>query len=101
MHTPLPWIFVKGEDNSDGDGSLGSIVSEYDDLTYIARIWDDQPNAAADAALIIQAVNSHEAMVEELKKTRMNALAPTATDWDIVVERIDKALAMAEGKAQP
>ena len=37
------------------------------------------------------------ALVEALKLTLLNAKAPEATDWPAVVERLERAIAQAEG----
>ena len=50
-----------------------------------------------DAKRIVVTWNTHDALVEALQLTLMNAKAPEATDWKAVVERLNKALALAEG----
>lgn len=64
-HTPTPWIFKPGYDNTDGDLTLGSIMG---DDTHIARIWNDQEYAENDAQFIVTACNAHEELVRALQK---------------------------------
>lgn len=76
--TPGPWEFALGYDNTDGDLSLGGIIGA--DGTHIARIWNDQDNAKADAQFIITACNAHEELVALLDDavTGRYAISP---DW--------------------
>jgi hypothetical protein len=59
-HTPTPWEYRAGEYNREDDhgSTLGSIVSVGDEW-FIATI-EDAPEAQANAAIIVRAVNSLE-----------------------------------------
>ncbi len=83
--TPRPWEFLPDEDNEGGDLadriSAGSI---YGGGMHIARIWADGNAPEADAALIIEAVNSFDSLRSEVSLLRSElemlkkALAPFA-----------------------
>ena len=73
-HTPGPWEFAPGYDNTDGDLSLGGIIGA--DGTHIVRVWNDQDNAKADAQFIITACNAHEELVSIVEK--LSRLTPSS-----------------------
>lgn len=57
QHTPTPWL--KAE--------LGVVRNEVDNYLVARCIGDTDQEADANAAFIVRAVNSHEAMLEALK----------------------------------
>lgn len=67
-------------------------------LTQDVLQCDSQEQAIANAALIVQAVNSFEAMREALIKAQY-ALSTFCGPGNSVVEEIEAALALAEGKS--
>ena len=61
-----PYVYVKGEDNEElTEIVAGSIVDAGG--TWVARIWADFDGHDEVAAEIVQAVNSHGALVEACK----------------------------------
>jgi hypothetical protein len=75
-HTPLPWRFIGGADNTETDKGLrcGTIVCDHENTGayHVARIWNDanRVNGPANAALIVRAVNAHEVLVKALQEAR-------------------------------
>lgn len=55
-----------GEDN-EARGCSYAVVQDSEEWN-VAEIWGDAPNAAKNAALIVRAVNSHEALLEALRE---------------------------------
>ena len=83
---PRPWR-TQGNDGEIRDAKKNVII--------ITSVWDRTTDHVA--ALIVSAVNSYDAMREALEQTLLNAKSPEATDWPVVVERIEAALKLAEG----
>lgn len=98
-HTPGPWRFALGKDNSgdDEDATLGSIVttSELGDF-HIARVWSDGPAPNADARLIAAAPE----MLEALRATELllNGSQPTAMERGTIIRMARAAIDKAEGR---
>lgn len=107
--TPRPRAFVR--DMSDTTTSKEAFCEKYtvelqDDAlrSVLCRIADIEIcpehrwTAKELAELFANAVNSFDAMREALEQTLLNARSPEATDWPVVVERIEAALALAKGQ---
>lgn len=69
-HTPTPWRVGQGGriegtqgDFSQGDFSFIPLASPWQE-----EAWDGHPQAVANAALIVRAVNSHDELVALLKR---------------------------------
>ena len=78
--TPTPWAIFKagiGEENGDG----------------IASLWRGSEEREANAALIVRAVNAHEALVKALNAA-VRMLDPFDAS-DELLEQIASALALA------
>ena len=92
MHTPTPWR----QWTSMNDGSI-NISNEHKE--YVALLGTpgevEAARIQADAALIVRAVNSYEAMKEALKMAKewIDECTPLP-----VLKQIDEALALADGK---
>lgn len=98
-HTKTPWRFIPHIDNVESDRAsepiLGTIL---DGNFHIARIWSDNPNALADAAFIITAVNAHDALVQAVEEALFtfgraggNALGGTFRDeWEAMRNALAK-----------
>jgi hypothetical protein len=67
-HTPTPWI-LNGWDQDDATETK-YVYIQSEDGRPIASIHRPNPNAKANAALIVRAVNSYEAMREALQVAR-------------------------------
>ncbi len=91
-HTKAPWVIFKagiGEENGDG----------------IASLWREGEEREANAALIVRAVNAHEALVRALEEIAEGA-GPFSRDplthaencIDDMKERARAALALARGE---
>ena len=87
-HTPTPWDMKSGEDGFDILGADGNIVME-----------TLNPNSMeiANAAFIVQAVNCHEELVDELKSWHLECLVCKG-DVNSGACQTAKVLAKAEGK---
>lgn len=64
MHTATPWAVTVGGVITSGDDLLSGIklISP-----WIEDAWDDDPEALANSALIVQAVNAHADLVNALQ----------------------------------
>jgi len=89
-HSPLPW--------SQGMRPFGTAealaVADHDD-TVIAHIYTGSSSTGsgkANAALIVRAVNSHEALISALKRISNGNDVARMAEW------ANDALALAEGK---
>ena len=94
-HTPTPWKVKYDEQIV---GPKGNVIASC--LGYSKKAKDPAQQAQGaredNAALIIRAVNAHEAMKAALKE-----VLPLVEQWegkDIAYDTITKALALAEGK---
>ena len=84
-HTPTPWVIFKagiGEENGDG----------------IASLWREGDEREANAALIVRAVNAHEALVEALESL---LLFRSSGDPGGDFERLNNAFQRDTGKMRP
>jgi hypothetical protein len=90
-HTPLPWHIEKS-----GDGRYA--IEDASGTIRIALMCDSDSDAEelADAALIVRAVNSHQALVSVLQRiaAEVNALDMSPVLWD----DMHAALALAQGE---
>jgi len=100
MHTPTPWITKEIGKNLYVEAQEGGFVCDMQISDALGEI--NGPQTRADAALIVKAVNSYQAMKEALEmvqRTKDWAIANNkrtiaeCCDWSIV----EKALALAEG----
>jgi len=105
-HTPTPWNIGQYQRELDWYGNEVLVTGIYSkqDGVKVAKVetWlgeEYKAESDANAELIVRAVNSHAALLEALKLTLMNAKAPEATDWSAVVQRLERAIAQAEGGA--
>ena len=83
QHTPTPWKLSK----------YGSIAHPQKECMSVPinAASSDSPEATANAAFIVRAVNAHEELVSLLKE----GLGARDDSW---YERVKQALAKAEGK---
>jgi len=100
-HTPTPWK-LKTEDHLDG-------ASLYSNEVYITSLeGDNNPHQQklgflpvdeqkANAAFIVRAVNSFEALLKACKKASF-VMETMASRFPETVELLDKAIAQAEGR---
>ena len=93
QHSPLPWAIEGSGDIMAADGSR-------------AVSFGDEPNSCgcsdADAAYIVRAVNSHEALLTALKAAQQFlppeiARGPDIFGWTNTVWTVHAVLAKAEG----
>lgn len=86
-HTPTPWEVMNGVQITTIDTSAGCIAT-----THKNAHRDSTPEV--DAAFIVRAVNSHEALLEAAKAMQITLAmdGKSRIAWD-------KAIAQAEGKA--
>lgn len=93
-HTPTPWAFEP--DHSKRDGSQ-FIFSDADRDTWVATAENRETNgaeASANAAFIVRACNSHDALVAALREIA----AMNGTYCGVAVETARAALAAAESQ---
>ncbi len=109
MHTPTPWKVDKNwmgpESYGDGDGipifptsggvAICDIVAR--NAHGLSRP-DIQQQAEANAALIVKAVNSYEAMLEALKGAQNDINFHGGKLSGGTIDAIKKAFTLAEGK---
>ncbi len=100
-HTPGPWEFHEGSDNSPdeiqiGEPILGSIVG---DEWHISRIWRDVPQALANAHLIAAAPDLLEAL-EAMREYAIPGMNWTDEIGQALLAITDKAIAKAKGQPQ-
>ena len=98
-HTPTPWASDIVPASDWGPAYVRSIVGP-DGRTIrvhgLALSSGDEPEANAD--LIVRAVNSHDALVAALLEARATMLSPAGA-YEPVINKIDAAIALAEGRA--
>lgn len=87
-HTPTPWIL--GKDKSTDDYIRIDIYGKGGEAE-----GDLVPNTFANREFIVRAVNSHKALLEAAKDAY--AVMKHARHVDPLVERLEKAIAQAEG----
>lgn len=107
MHTPTPWKRYDSPLNSwIGNSDTGEIVA---DKPHVS-ICDAGPRWEANAALIVRALNAHEAMKEALADIH-DILSDILEDPDVVlttqrytalraIKKSRQALALADGEEQ-
>lgn len=67
-HSPLPWRVFQGSDYADPSAESTHAIADADDWTIAVMIGDCIPDQAANAELIIAAVNTRAANVELIGK---------------------------------
>lgn len=77
-HTPTPWTLNKYDEPAGPHG---------DNIRVKGFALTSSDEARANSALIVRAVNSHEALVEALRKAEQ--LASVASDWNLPEVEID------------
>ena len=105
-HTPTPWAFCKAKTPIEGEFAFG-IYATIDGMPKIiaeafGRVGKDiRPDAAANAAFIVRAVNAHEDLLEAAQlydqtyaSTQTN---PTAAQEARVINAMRAAIAKATG----
>lgn len=100
-HSRLPWRFVNEPSDYGAKGATHGFLED-DDEFHVAVMISDVPDAPANAALIVHAVNSlasHEARIAELEgalreaRQEIDHLSDVANvNSDAVLARIDRAL---------
>jgi len=105
-HTPTPWIVT----HQTGSDFSFDIVSPQEPRGIIVgstgSCMDVNSRSGADAAFIVRAVNSHEALLEAAKRIidsineeqRNNGLVGYTEGFVIAFDDLQKAIAQAEGK---
>ncbi len=95
MHSPTPWY----SDNNEGY-SITRIYparkTQY--VSIVAEVIGDSAEAESNAALIVKAVNSYEAMREALKGAQNDINFHGGKLSGGTIDAIKKALTLAEGK---
>ena len=93
-HTPTPWKLDK----------WGLIQGDNTDIANTNDTWVDEGVAEANAAYIVKAVNSHEALLKALKNMREDWLTSFETDVNEgdkdaikILNDADEAIKQAEG----
>lgn len=68
-HTELPWEYVPELCSEGNTGNIGSIINH--DGWYICEICElyESEEHKANAEFIVRAVNNHDNLLDELKKT--------------------------------
>ncbi len=97
MHTPTPWMQYNSVENKwIGNRDTGEIVADKPNVS----IRDADARWEANAALIVKAVNSYEAMLKALKGVlhHNEGLKPEYKMSPSLVYHVRKAVALAEGK---
>ena len=89
QHTPTPWKF------EESTMTLRSAPSNYWLATFDS--FDGAINNKANAAFIVRAVNSHEALLEAVKKALKYVQRAEPIDCQLEVDLKD-TIAQAEGK---
>ena len=69
QHTPTPWMMTETQDQAGG----AQVSSRPDGFGNIATCW--LSNADANAAFIVRAANSHEALVDAIDVDTLEAIA--------------------------
>ncbi len=102
--TPRPWcsderanntVVIEGPDNPDATKP----AEEYNGGKVICIMLG--PDAAANAALIVRAVNAHDRLVEALDDARQwisQYVDGTGAEFGEAVAKVDAALALARGE---
>jgi len=107
-HSPLPW--KAGASDEDAEliyDAEDDIVASVEDISKFSRSSETVARENANAALIVQSVNCHDALLTaciESRKLGMkiyhNANAHEAPmDWAAVKALLDASIAKAEGRA--
>ena len=101
MHTPTPWTTFGRNilaDNADGDDLIVACVGHSDGTLNQLRVPAKETNIA-NAALIVRAVNSHEAMREALELTQKSETDHAnceACDGEIEAEQCEECFPLAD-----
>ena len=73
MNTPTPWVLNKGFDDGTADRPLTHLWSIYAEsgpyICEFGKVTEEHAKRhAADAALIVRAVNSHQSLIDALSE---------------------------------
>lgn len=113
-HSPLPWVYrpnkyddwgwIRGQPQ-DGEkwGDLAAVAKGGDETPFDEHRRNGTDPYAANAAFIVKAVNSHEALVDMLEQAR-EYIASQAEDFRPaarLTEKIDAVLAHLSHDQQP
>ena len=92
-HTPTPWT-------NNGQSIIVSSDGDICQLFYTHKdgIDDQFPNAKANAAFIVRAVNSHEALVEALELIMKNSTNFRLHAPAYMIDKVEAALKLAKGE---
>jgi len=101
-HTPLPWriSYNKAEDRFELRNQFGRLFSHFRGWSFDGVTTEDEDRA--NAAFIVQAVNSHYALVEacDIAQRYIGLLDEhpgkvSDIEWDAIYQKLRKALAAA------
>lgn len=102
QHTPTPWS-IEGKLNKHQEGLL---ITSRDGLSIVCEMSGGLPfyEVEANAAFIVRAVNSHEALINALKEVSNAANVCAAHDqlnasyWFAKQKIVNEAIAQAEAR---
>lgn len=67
LHSALPWRVFEGSDYADPSAESTHAIADAGDWTIAVLIGDCVPDQSANAAMIVRAVNHHDALTSALK----------------------------------